>query len=151
MTFIEIQQLLKLLLLPLAIISPNRNKKTNPKQTKKHKEGSSTLLLKDLSFLLIRFNKHTRLTDEMRIPTSQYGSHSFSISESNKPIHPLLLIWYPHIFHSSKVTTQYTYKKLPSQCQHKQRNNDALILSLTLPEIRGDVCISEGAFRFKLN
>ena len=57
------------------------------------------VLVRNFSLLFVRFNKHTSITNKMRVPLGKNELHSLWINESNKPKHPLLLVWNPHILH----------------------------------------------------
>lgn len=61
-----------------------------------------TILFHNFPFFLVGLDKDTRITYKMRVPSSQNEFHSLWIDKGNKPKHPLLLVWDPHILHWSK-------------------------------------------------
>ena len=94
----------QLLLLPPTIVWQKRYYKKREHKREECEKGFN-ILFKDSSFLLVGFDEHTWVADEMRVSSSQYGSHSFRVDKSDKPKHSFLLVWNPNILHSSKIPT----------------------------------------------
>ena len=69
----------------------------------KKESGKVSLLVRDFSLLLVGLNKHARITYEMRVAFGQNDLHSLREHKRNKPKHPLLLVWNPHILNWSKL------------------------------------------------
>lgn len=117
--------------------------------------GGFNILFKDSAFLLVGFNKHTWVADEMRVSSGQYDSHSFRVHKSHKPKHPFLLVWNPYILHRSKIATnkkQSLIRRYQTKLWWMQSHNSFwcwFFVFERLPEVVGDIFISEGAISWK--
>ena len=78
---------------------------TNRKRKQKKEQEKLYLLVWNFPLLLVRLNKHARITYEMRVPFGQNDLHSLRVYERNKPEHSLLLVRNPYILHWPKLAS----------------------------------------------